>query len=173
MWLIVLQRLHLISKRFTVPTFANNLLQHWQRISFKFCIYFPIFSGFVKIPPASRGRRHIAICRLVLLSRHYPCATTGNVAVFIPELHPNHSHNPHKKTRLRCTNVWVVIHHLKFQQSVTCRTCFPKSLRLNCHCVVVLYRRLAYSPLFKNHCQIIRAKSPTFFPAEDCIEAPF
>ena len=45
MWLIVLQRLHLISKRFTVPTFANNLLQHWQRISFKFCIYFPIFSG--------------------------------------------------------------------------------------------------------------------------------
>lgn len=154
MWLIVLQRLHLISKRFTVPTFANNLLQHWQRISFKFCIYFPIFSGFVKIPPASRGRRHIAICRLILLSWHYPCYRTDSVAVFILELYLNHSHNPHKKIRLRCANAMLAIRRYCFQLPITCRMGLYIQPRLDCRCVIVLYRRFAYLPPSKNHCQI-------------------
>lgn len=115
---MVLQRLHLISKRFTVPTFANNLLQHWQRISFKFCIYFPIFSGFVKIPPASRGRRHIAICRLILLSWHYPCSRTDSVAVFIPELHLNHLYNLHKTYHPHYANELVVTHHRYAQRLI-------------------------------------------------------
>lgn len=136
MWLIVLQRLHLISKRFTVPTFANNLLQHWQRISFKFCIYFPIFSGFVKIPPASRGRRHIAICRLILLSWHYPCYRTDSVAVFILELYLNHSHNPHKMNRPHYANALPVIRHHYLQSLATCQMGLYIQIFLYCHCAM-------------------------------------
>ena len=136
MWLIVLQRLHLISKRFTVPTFANNLLQHWQRISFKFCIYFPIFSGFVKIPPASRGRRHIAICRLILLSWHYPCSRTDSVAVFILELYLNHFHNPHKTNRPHYANALPVIRHHYLQSLATCQMGLYIQLLLYYHCAM-------------------------------------